>query len=526
MAKVKINGVVYDAGLGVLLGDLLTGQRSGENPAFGRQGSDGNSGGSLMGLPHDSLMGLPCGGHGRCGKCRVRAHGALSPLSDAEKRLLSPEDIARGIRLACCTAVEGDCSVELEQRGSGQIRTAGDMPDIRLKPSFQAYGFVLDIGTTTLAARLYDAGGRVLAEGSGLNPQAVWGADVISRIEADLRGEGHKLAQAIRGAVDGLVRELSGKAGIAPEDIDGMAVTGNTVMLHLLTGTSTEPLSHAPFAAGRLFGETVTAKGLGLAALCPETNVYLAPCAAAFVGADLITAVLAGALCDTPGTRLLADIGTNGEMALWHEGALYCCSTAAGPAFEGAGISMGMGGSAGAVDRVAVKNGKLSAHVIGEGTALGICGSGVVDAVACLLETGRMDDTGYLEEESAVVCEQVVFTQNDVRMVQLAKSAIHAGIRTLLHTAGLDCARVEALLIAGGFGSYLDVGNAAKIGLFPEELLPCIRVVGNAALSGASMLLLNTDYRFVCESYAKGAKLVELSSNSYFADEYMERMLF
>lgn len=244
------------------------------------------------------------------------------------------------------------------------------------------------------------------------------------------------------------------------------------------------------------------------------------------MGADLITAVLAGALCDTPGTRLLADIGTNGEMALWHEGALYCCSTAAGPAFEGAGISMGMGGSAGAVDRVAVTEGRLKAHVIGDAAAVGICGSGVVDAVACLLETGQLDDTGYLEEESAVICEPVTFTQNDVRMVQLAKSAIHAGIRTLLHTAGLDCAQVESLLIAGGFGSYLDVGNAAKIGLFPEEMLPCIRVVGNAALSGASMLLLNEDYRAVCEKYARDAKLVELSSNPYFADEYMERMLF
>ena len=187
---------------------------------------------------------------------------------------------------------------------------------------------------------------------------------------------------------------------------------------------------------------------------------------------------------------------------------------------------MGMGGSAGAVDRVTVTEGRLKAHVIGDAAAVGICGSGVVDAVACLLETGQLDDTGYLEEESAVICEPVTFTQNDVRMVQLAKSAIHAGIRTLRHTAGLECAQVESLLIAGGFGSYLDVGNAAKIGLFPEEMLPCIRVVGNAALSGASMLLLNEDYRAVCESYARDAKLVELSSNPYFADEYMERMLF
>lgn len=504
MAEVRINGIAFEAGQGTLLGDLVTGERSGSG----------------------SVLSMPCGGHGRCGKCRVVAKGALSPVSEAERRLLSREEIEQGVRLACCTTVEGDCSVEVAGRDNGQIRNAGDMPDIALNPAFANCGFVLDIGTTTLAARLYDTKGTLLAEGSRLNPQAGWGADVISRIEADLRGEGGKLTQAICGAMDGLLEELAAKAQRKPEEIDGLAVTGNTVMLHLLTGTSTEPLSHAPFAAQRLFGETVTAKALGLVSVPPQTEIYLAPCAAAFVGADLITALLAGGLCNRLETQFLTDIGTNGEMALWHEGELYCCSTAAGPAFEGAGISMGMGGSKGAVDRVAVRDGKLAVHVIGDVAPMGICGSGVVDAVACLLETGQMDETGYIEDETAVISEPVIFTQNDVRMVQLAKSAIHAGIRTLLHTAGLECGDVRALLIAGGFGSFLDVENAAKIGLFPEEMQPCIRVIGNAALSGASMLLLNKDYRKVCEDYAGRAKIVELSSNPFFADEYMERMLF
>ena len=504
MTEIRINGIVFEAGQGTLLGDLVTRECSGGGP----------------------MLSLPCGGHGRCGKCRVVARGALSPLSEAERRLLSQEEIGRGVRLACCTTVEGDCSIELVGRDNGQIRTVGDMPDIVLRPAFDAYGFVLDIGTTTLAARLYDVKGTLLAEGSRLNPQAGWGADVISRIEADLRGEGGKLTQAICKAVDGLVEELAAKARIGQKEIDGLVITGNTVMLHLLTGTSTEPLSHAPFAAERLFGEAVTAEKTGLISVLPQTEVYLAPCAAAFVGADLITALLAGGLCDTGDTQLLADIGTNGEMALWHGGELYCCSTAAGPAFEGAGISMGMGGSKGAIDRVAVRDGKLAVHVIGDAEPVGICGSGVVDAVACLLETGQMDDTGYIEEESAVVSEPVVFTQNDVRMVQLAKSAIHAGIRTLLHSANLECGDVRALLIAGGFGSFLDVENAAKISLFPEEMLPCIRVIGNAALSGASMLLLNKEYRGACEKYAAQAKIVELSTNPFFADEYMERMLF
>lgn len=504
MANVTVNGISYTVKPGTRLGDFLARLRS--------------SG--------EAALAMPCGGHGRCGKCRVTAEGQLSVPSEAERRFLSPEEIRQGIRLACCTAIEGDCSVRLEDgSGKGQIRILGDMPAISLQPAFSAYGFVLDIGTTTLAARLYDVRGNLLAEGSRMNPQAAWGADVISRIEADLRGEGQALTDAICRALDGLVTELSARAQIEPREIDGLVMTGNTVMLHLLSGTSTEPLSHAPFAAERLFGETVSAAELGIASVPERTQVYLAPCVSAFVGADLVTALLAGELCETPQTQLLADIGTNGEMALWHEGQLYCCSTAAGPAFEGAGISMGMGGSIGAVDHVTVQEGQLVAHVIGEAAPVGICGSGVVDTVACLLETEQMDDTGFIEEE-AVVCGPVVFTQNDVRMVQLAKSAIHAGIRTLLHTAGLECGDVSTLSIAGGFGSYLDVRNAARIGLFPEQMLPCIRVVGNAALSGASMLLLNEDYRSRCAEYVRRAQVVELSSNPYFADEYMERMLF
>lgn len=499
MPNVMVNGATYTVEAGTRLGDILA---------------------------REQRLGMPCGGHGRCGKCRVQTQGSLGPLSDAEKKLLSKEEIAGGVRLACCAAVEGDCTVLLAEGAAGQICTAGNMPDILLQPAFASYGFVLDIGTTTLAARLYDTKGRLLAEGSRLNPQAGWGADVVSRIEAALGGADRDISAAICKAVDAMVAELSQKAQISPDKVDGLVITGNTVMLHLLTGTSVEPLSHAPFAARRLFGETVPAGSLGLTAVMPDTEVYLAPCAAAFVGADLVTALLASNTCHAGTTRLLADIGTNGEIALWHRGRLYCCSTAAGPAFEGAGISMGMGGSRGAVDHVAIDGGELKAHVIGDCDPVGICGSGVMDAVACLLECGRMDETGYLEEEPAVISLPVVFTQNDVRMVQLAKGAIHAGIRALLHTAELSCGDVQVLFIAGGFGSYLNIENGARIGLYPAEMEGNIRVIGNAALEGASMILLNRDYRIDCEQYAAQAEIVELSTDPFFAEEYIERMLF
>lgn len=217
-------------------------------------------------------------------------------------------------------------------------------------------------------------------------------------------------------------------------------------MLYLLTQTDPDCLSHAPFAASRLFGETLAAGELGLP--CLHAQVYLPRCMSAFVGADITTALLASGICSKPDTRMLVDIGTNGEIALWHRGQLSCCSTAAGPAFEGAGLSMGMAGKTGAVDHVRVQDGALQAHVIGGGAPKGICGSGVIDALACLLELEQLDETGLLEQDPAPVAPPVCLTQKDVRMVQLAKSAICAGLRTLLRVEGLCGADAAELAVA------------------------------------------------------------------------------
>ena len=476
--------------------------------------------------PFQEIAAAPCGGHGICGKCRVWAEGALSPLSEDEQRLLTPHQLAEGMRLACRTRILGDATIRtVPENSSAKIRVEGDMPALSLSPLFSRYGVALDIGTTTLAARLYRADGQVLAEAVGLNPQSAYGADVISRIEAALKGEGAALARLVREAIDRLTAELAVKAGIDSHAIDAMVITGNTVMLHLLTETSVEPLSHAPFAAKRLFGECLTADSLALSSVSPQATVYLPPCVGAYVGADLVTALLASDICSSDQTALLVDIGTNGEMALYHNRRLTFCSTAAGPAFEGAGISMGMGGREGAIDRVCLVNGRLTAHVIGGTKPVGICGSGVVDAIACLLDLELLDETGYLEEDPAVIESPVAIIGADVRAVQLAKSAIHAGILTLLHTAGLSPKSVTNLSIAGGFGSYLNIASACKIGLLPQSMQAAVRVIGNAALSGAAMLLLCKDLQKTCQGFAQG-QVLELSTNPIFADQYMEQMLF
>ncbi len=466
----------------------------------------------------------PCGGHGKCGKCKVIVKGNVSKPTEAELKLLSSDELATGVRLACLTHVLGHCKIQtLSAVKESQIKTNGVLPEFKLNPIFSKYGVAIDIGTTTLVAQLYNTEGTLVAETSRLNPQSEWGADVISRIEAALNGKAKQLSQAIRNALNEMLREFS--VVIDTNKIDAVVITGNTVMLSLLTEQSLEPFSHAPFDAKRLFGETLTASELSLCGLRQDVKIYLPPCISAFVGADITCAILATNLCEKT-TAMLADIGTNGEMALWHNGKLTVCSTAAGPAFEGVGISMGMQGVEGAIDKVILKDGKLIAHVIGNKEPIGICGSGLVDAAACMLDLGIIDESGFLENEPFVLNEPISVTQKDIRMLQLAKSAICAGMQTLLNNEGLTPSDISSLYIAGGFGSYLNKESAANIGLLPKELSENSRVVGNAALGGASMLLLNSKMATIAESLSLKAHILDLSTSPTFSEYYMLGMSF
>ncbi len=492
MATIWINDVPQPVAVGTRLSDVLTR------------------------APH------PCGGKGICGKCRVRATGALSPLSREEERHLTPFEIADGMRLSCCAIIEGDCRVTLSPDTVMAVVTDGKATSKALSPTFAAYGVAVDIGTTTLAARLYNAAGRVLAQMGCSNPQAAFGADVLSRVGAV--GEGYDLTIPLQCAVNSLLSDLAHAAGVAAAAIDGVVITGNTAMLCFLTATDPNSLAHAPFALPRAFNETLSAASVGLTALAPNRPVYLPPCASAFIGADALCAALA---CDMDGDRavLLADIGTNGEMLLSHNHTLYACSTAAGPAFEGVGISCGMPAMAGAIDEVALVNGQLTSHAIGGGKSVGICGSGLVDIAACLLATEEMDVSGYLDG-GVTLCENVSLTQEDIRALQQAKSAVSAGIQTLLRHANLTADGVEILYTAGGFGSRINGRNAANIGLIPSELSTRIQPVGNAALEGASRLLLDVATHDRIVDLARHIRVIELATDPYFTDLFIQNMSF
>ncbi len=467
----------------------------------------------------------PCGGVGRCGQCRVRAVGSLSPITEKECNHLTEEERADGIRLACCTFVTGDAQIWWEEETSlTHIMTDSHCDVEVVRPLFIRLGAAIDIGTTTIAARLYDESGR-LATAAAPNSQSRYGADVISRISYALGGGAEALSACVRADVNGLLGRLCRQVGRKTEELDGLVVTGNTAMLYLLTGESVAPLAAAPFAITEVYGRLVSPAGWGWD-VREDLPVYLPRCMTAFVGADITTAQLASGLCDSTGPALLADIGTNGELTLWQGGTLSVCSTAAGPAFEAANLSCGKQGVNGAVDRVWIEGNTLGIHTIDEGTPVGICGSGVTDLVACLLHTGRLDETGYLEEGAVTLAPGVFFTQEDVRQVQLAKSAIRSGLETLLHTAGVAHEQVKRFAVAGGFGSYMSPDSAAAIGLIPPSLRNLCESIGNAALTGAAMMLCDRGQIKKGDELAKKARHVELATDGYFSEQYIEQMMF
>ena len=460
---------------------------------------------------HDVYVPQPCGGRGSCGKCAVLLSGNVSNPNTAEDRC--------GVRLSCQAVLLGDADVTLpDALPMQQIESGRHTHLVSVKPMAGHIGAAVDVGTTTIVLQLYDLHtGSLIGSSSMLNPQTSIAADVIGRIDAALHKKADELRLQAKNAITTLLASACAQAGIVTADVSSMVIAGNTTMLYLLTGKNPYALSRAPFEADCLFGtETEFLK----------RSVYLPNCLHAFVGADTTCALLACGMTERDETALLCDIGTNGELALWHHGKLYISSTAAGPAFEGAGISCGCSSVFGAIDRVDVVNGALHCHTIGNQPAVGICGSGLLDAVAALLDTENMDETGYLEDERVLLAEDVILTQSDIRAVQLAKAATYAGIMSLLSAAGCSVADVKTVYIAGGFGSHLNLRSAVRVGLIPEELAGRVHVIGNAALDGAAMLLMDVSKRSDIAAFSNNTMHVRLDGNPAFADRYVEAMLF
>ena len=472
---------------------------------------------------------MPCGGAHTCGKCKVAAYGALSPLSEAEKRLLTADEQLSNVRLACCAQALGGCTVHARALENARIETAGLSAQRSDASPFgtDGYAFAVDIGTTTVAAYLVNLT-RVqpVETASALNAQASYGADVIARIARCAECGVRPLQEAILTQLDGLFTALLKRRGLDARVVRGVVLTGNTTMLHLVAGLDPAGIAAAPYTPQSLFGVMESARSL-FAALPPDVPVYFAPCAGAYIGGDLICALLAAAPQEN---ELLMDVGTNGELALITGTGILCCSTAAGPAFEGAGLSHGMVAADGAITGVSIAgDGVVVCTVAGGGAARGLCGTGAISALAALLDCKAVDETGLLDEqyhESFPLMDGVALTQADIRQLQLAKAAVAAGVDSMLQAADLAPSDLHALLLAGGFGSRIDVRSAAGIGLIPPACAPRARACGNAAGAGACLIASSQSALDDAERLAKRAQVLDLTESAFFSDRFIEQMLF
>ncbi|HEV2054173.1 MAG TPA: ASKHA domain-containing protein [Methylomirabilota bacterium] len=419
-----------------------------------------------------------------------------------------------------------------------------------------AFGLAIDVGTTSVVTTLMElASGEQLASVSSLNPQAVFGGDLMSRIAFAQFDPGklRKLQTRIIGLLNQHIEQVCRDSGVLAKWIYKVVVVGNTCMHHVLLGIDPSYVGLAPYAPVMRHPLTLAARELFLK-VNPEARVCLLPIVAGFVGADAVAVALATRMDESPEIRIAVDIGTNGEVLLGSREHLWACSAPAGPALEGAQIRHGMRAALGAIDRVALEGGDLLLHTIGEAAAQGICGSGLIDAIAALLDAGVIDWTGLIDldhlenvppplrarvikhgEERAVILarpgesgsnQEIVLTQDDVRQVQLCKGAIASGAAMLQKIAGVPDDKVAELMLAGGFGNYLSIRSALRIGLIPALPEPRIRYVGNAAVLGAQLALLSEAERGRATLIARGIEHVSLAAHPDFQDVFVDCMNF
>ncbi len=405
-------------------------------------------------------------------------------------------------------------------------------------------GLAIDLGTTKLAGYLVDLEtGRTLAVAGAMNPQIAYGEDVMARIAYAMEGEEQAvtLREAAVGAVNDLARNLCTQSDHLPEEIVEAVVVGNTAMHHLFLGLPVRQLGLAPYLPAVSEALDLKAREVELE-IAPGGYVHLLPIIAGFVGADHVAMILSTEICETEGAVLGLDIGTNTEVVLRANGRLIACSTASGPAFEGAHIKDGMRAAEGAIERLRIVASGVQYQTIGDAPPVGLCGSGVLDAVAQLRQLGVVDERGNMgvhprvrrtehgPEFVLVAAEEggngrdVVLTRGDIGEIQLAKGAIRAGINILLDEAGLSERDIDGVIIAGAFGTYIDVSSAIAIGMFPPLPLERFNQVGNAAGMGAKLALVSKEQRAKAAEIARQVEYIELTNDSRFVDEFARAM--
>ena len=476
---------------------------------------------------HDILFSygveFPCGGHARCRGCRIRIKEGHLPITDSQKNILDDKELNEGWRLACEGRVQDDLIIELDQWKSDVL---SDDSDFQFSP-MHGFGVAIDLGTTTLAAQLVNREtGEVLAVETAINPQAKYGSDIMTRIDAASRlVKQNEMQLLIRSKLNDMIIDLFHSSNEKISRLKRIIIVGNAVMHNIFCGIDVEPMGYHPFEPVSNDLELYTPSELRWD-LNEDVTIEFLPGVGSFIGSDILIGVWAKNMIESDGIKVLVDLGTNGEIMVGNKDKFLAASTAAGPAFEGAGISMGMRAATGAISTVMTRNGEIIPKVLGSEKARGICGSGLVDAISAYLDDGSIKADGrFLNGESIMVMDPVVITQKDIRELQLAKGAIATGIRLLLKEFNAEEKDVSEVYLSGAFGNYISKRSARRIGLlnFPQKK---ITTAGNTALLGAKMALFNKSKINNFYEIREKTTHLDLSMHPDFTDIFAELVNF
>ncbi len=472
----------------------------------------------LIDVLHEFGIEFPCGGKGTCGKCRVRLLGGEIETTPTHRQKIEQLGLGTDWRLACFSRCTSDIILEIEQFNHLIL---ADESEFDFTPG-EGFGVAVDLGTTTLVAQLIDlSSAKVLAVETMLNPQVKFGADLISRIQAWMDGNANEMVQLIRSAIGTMIRLMLKKHEV---ELKKVTIVGNTTMQLIFSNCDVSSLSSYPFHTNDLGLKSFDPADLGWNFNVQE-NVQFFPSIGSFVGSDILAGIAATSLYQKEDYTALIDLGTNGEIVIGNKNQIVCASTAAGPAFEGANISMGMRAVTGAISSLNLVENKIVASVIGNTVPKGICGSALIDAVAILRELDQVGMFGEINSGAPQISitGKVMLTQRDINEFQLAKAAIAAGLTILTNQLSIQPAAIHEIYIAGGFGSYINIGNVVATGMIEHDPSK-IHKMGNTALIGAKMFLFAD--RGPADQILAITRHINLEGDPNFQDIYVDKMLF
>lgn len=492
-------------------------------------------------VEHNPDFTAVCGGAGRCGKCGIRVMEGYLPANSFDEKLYTKEEQDQGTRLSCKAYPDTPLTIKLLFQEESEFmvvsdyQTADGIASAGEEDPDGKYGIAIDIGTTTVAVQLISLpGGAAVATHSFMNHQRNYGADVISRIKASTEGKKDILKESICSDLAEGIRIVAETAKVKPEQIESVTIGGNTTMGHLLMGYDCKGLGEYPFTPVNIsLIEGKCSEILGDDFL--DVPLKVIPGISTYVGGDIVSGMYSCGFQEKKKCCLLIDLGTNGEVALGNSEKIFVTSTAAGPAFEGGNIQWGVGSIEGAISSIIIDENGPRIKTIGDKPPIGICGTGVLEAVSELVKLELVDETGILEDDyfddgyplaETESGEKIVITQKDIREIQLAKAAVRAGVETLFLRYGISKDEVETVYLAGGFGFKLDQDKAIAIGMLPEEFRDKTETVGNSSLAGAVKCLVESNAWEVTQKLADKSTEINLSGDADFNRLYMECMYF